>query len=212
MTTESMRVGREKLPEYWSRAADGAGRTVLSHAVRGGKAMPLLTGLGIVCLGGALWGAYGLVAGGDLTIAGWILVLLVPGGVAAFGAHCLNIVFLARTDYLLGGHGLIARNFSLWGSGQADEIPRASVVAVTQRYTPPGESSPTGAPGTWTTFLVWQGKNGHRDEFALAGIGSAAEARWLGPMLAAWAGVPLKRGYGEGLDEADPEELPGLDT
>lgn len=199
------------LPQYWSQAADGAGRTVLTYAVRGGKAAPVLTTLGAVCLLGGLWGIQWLLVGGGITVAGLIFAIVVPGGLAAFGAHCLNIVFLARDDYALGGHGLIARGYSLWGSGKATEIPRAAVTGIVQRYTPPGPSSPSGDPGTWTTFVAWKGKDGKEGEFALAGLGSPAEARWLGPLLAKWAGVPLRRGHGAGFEEADAAELPPLD-
>jgi len=88
----------------------------------------------------------------------------VPGGLVAFGLHCLDTAFWARREYAMNSLGLVARRHSLRGSGTVAEIPRAAVTEVAQRYSPPGPSSPSGSPGTWTTFLVWKGKDGRAQE------------------------------------------------
>ena len=44
------------------------------------------------------------------------------------------------------------------------------------------------------------------------GMGTASEARWLGAILASWAGVSIDRGYNDAFDQADPAELPTLDA
>lgn len=200
------------MPQFWSQARDESGRTVLTYAVRGGKAGAVLGALGAVCLLGGAWGIYWLLSGAEFTVAAVVFIVVVPGGLIAFGAHCLDTAFWARREYVLGSLGLVARRQSLYGSGATTEIPRASATAVTQRYTPPGRSSPTTSPGTWTTFLAWRRKDRHEDEFAFDGMHSPEEARWLGPLLAKWAGVPLKRGFGAQFEEADPDELPTLDA
>jgi hypothetical protein len=43
------------------------------------------------------------------------------------------------------------------------------------------------------------------------GQGSVEGARWLEPLLAAWAEASLTRGFGGGFAEADEKELPSLD-
>ncbi len=40
---------------------------------------------------------------------------------------------------------------------------------------------------------------------------SPEEARWLGPLLAEWAGVAVTRGFGSGFEEADEKEMPSLE-
>lgn len=98
-------------PPYWIRMQDASGQTVLSYAVRGGKAKRVLGLLGGACIAAGAWGAYWLLSGGGLTLAGVVLLVLVPGGLVAFGAHCLDTVFWARRDYLLGARGLISRRY-----------------------------------------------------------------------------------------------------
>lgn len=191
---------------------DAAGHTVLTYAVRGGRAGALLVALGAASVVAGAWGINWMLSGGGVTPAGLVFVVLVPGGLMAFGAHCLDTALWARREYVLSSLGLVAKRHSLRGSKLTMEIGRAAVTGVAQRYTPPGPSSPSGSPGTWTTFVVWQGGNGRMEEFALDGLGSPDEARWLGPLLAKWAGKPLTRGHGAAFDEADPAELPTLDA
>jgi hypothetical protein len=199
------------VPQFWSRSVDDAGRTVLTYAVRGGRAGVALGTLGAACLFGGAWGAWWMLAGGDATVAGLVFTIAVPGGLIAFGLHCLDTALWARREYAMNSLGLVARRQSLRGSGTVAEIPRAAVTEVAQRYSPPGPSSPSASPGTWTTFLAWKGKDGRAQELALDGMHSPDEARWLGPLLAKWSGAPLKRSHGAEFEEADPDELPGLD-
>lgn len=202
----------DKLPEYWTQTSDTAGLITLTYAVRGGKAQVLLGALGIFCLLAAAYGTYWMLSGGGVTAAGVVLVLLVPGGLAIFGAHCLDTVFWLRHEYLLGPKGLTARRLSLRASGIPIEISRRAVTAVAQRYTPPRQSDSRTSQGTWTTFLSWRRNDGRTDEYAFVGLGTASEARWLGPILASWAGVSVERSHSAAFEEADPAELPTLDA
>jgi hypothetical protein len=147
---------------------------------------------------------------GDLTIPGYVLLLVVPGGGLLFGLRCLDVALRARTDYTLGLRGLAVRQQSLFG-GKAVEILRQAIASVFQRYTPPDSSAPTSSPGTWTTFVSYrEGKSAKTKDLALDGLGTPDEARWLGPLLANWAGVTLGRGFDASNDEADAAELPTL--
>jgi len=193
-----------RLPPYWTLLQDASGQTVLSYAVRGGKARLVLGALGVACLAAAAWGAFWLLSGGGLTVAGVVLVVLVPGGLAAFGAHCLDTVFWARREYLLGARGLTTRRYSLRGNRTEKEIERSAITGVVQRYTPPGDSEASSSEGTWTTFLAWRRQDGRLDEYAFGGMGSSAEALWLGPIVAGWAGVLIERGRGPMLDQSEP--------
>ena len=189
-------------PPYWTLRQDASGQTVLSYAVRGGKAKRVLGLLGGACIAAGAWGAYWLLSGGGLTLAGVVLLVLVPGGLVAFGAHCLDTVFWARRDYLLGARSLISRRYSLRGGGIDKEIERSAITGVVQRYTPPGDSEASGSEGTWTTFLAWRRQDGRLDEYPFGGMGSSAEALWLGPIVAGWAGVLIERGRGPMLEQS----------
>lgn len=198
-------------PEFWTQSASGTGGTLLTYAVRGGKARIVLGALGWISLLSGAWFAYWMLSEGEITVAGAILLLLVSGSLVAFGAHCLDIVFRARTEYVMNSHGLIATRYCLWGNKRT-EIARSAVLGVAQHYSPPGPSSPSGSPGTWATVVGYRStKRGRDDELALDGQGSPEEARWLGPLLAKWADKPLRRGFGAEFDEADPADLPSLD-
>jgi hypothetical protein len=198
-------------PQYWTQAISGEGGTLLTYAVRGGAGQSAVTALGIAFLLGGAYALYWLLAGEGLTVAG-ALLLLVPAGALLFGVYCLDVTLLARTEHLLGSHGLSVRRISLFGATRTD-IPRRAVVAIRQHYSPPGPSAATGAPGDWVTFVACrpdaQDKTGAH---AMGGLHTAAEARWLGPLLADWAGVPLERGFAAGFEEADPAELPDPDA
>jgi len=189
-------------PPYWMLMQDASGQTVLSYAVRGGKAKRMLSLLGGACLAAGAWGAYWLLSGGGLTLAGVVLLVLVPGGLMAFGVHCLDTVFWARREYLLGTRGLVSRRYSLRGSGIDKEIERGAVTGVVQRYAPPSDSEASGSEGTWTTFLAWRRHDGRLDEYPFGGMGSSAEALWLGPIVAGWAGVLIERGRGPMLEQS----------
>ena len=199
-------------PPYWSFSVDSRGETTLTYAIRGGKAHVMLATLGATAVVGGIGFIVWMVGGGGLTIAGVVFTIVVGGVLLAFGAHCLDIVFLARSEYLLRRSDFVAGRSSIWGKKRT-EIKRSNITAVAQRYSPPESSSSTGAPGTWTTFLVSRKKVGKgSDEFPIDGQGSVEEARWLGPLLAEWAGVPSTRGFGSEFEEADEKELPSLEA
>jgi hypothetical protein len=195
-------------PEYWSKAADSGDGTTLTYAVRGGgtqKAVSLLGGA--LVLGGA-WAIWWLVAGGGLTVAG-VVFLLVPAGCILLGVHCLDITLRAHTSYLLGKETLAVWRSALFG-GTTLSIPRQSITGISHRYSPPGKSSPTGTAGTWVTAVGYRENGGTAKELVLDGLATREEARWLGPLFGTWAGVPLQRGFASGFQEADRDELPAL--
>lgn len=203
--------GSAGTPPYWSSAANSRGETTLTYAVRGGNARVVLAMLGTAAVAGGLGFIFWMVGGGELTIAGMVLTIAVGGTLLVFGAHCLDTVFLAKSEYLLGKFAFIACRSSMWGRKRT-EIPRSAVTGVAQHYFPPDSSSATGNPGTWTTFLVSRKKTGKgSDELAFDGMRSPEEARWLGPLVAEWAGVAVRREFGSGFEEADEKEMPSLD-
>lgn len=192
-------------PPYWRVGTDSSRALVVSYVPRGGKAIVAVAVLGVSCLAAAAAFASSIVGAGT-TIAGWILVTIVSGSAAAFGLHCLQRVLYERHDYRLGSASVIASHRSLWRGTRSVEIPRADITHIAQQYSPPKRGAARSDPGSWVTFL------GRKDsDFALAGMGTEAEARWLGPLFAQWAEVPLKRTHGAGFDEADAAELPSLD-
>jgi hypothetical protein len=200
-----------RIPAYWTSSKDSRGETTLTYAVRGGMAQVMLAILGATAVSCGIYFTVYIIGGGGVTIAGIVVTIVIGGPLLAFGAHCLDIVFLARTEYLLRRADFIACHSSMWGKKRT-EIQRSAITGVAQHYSPPGKSSPTGAPGTWTTFIVSRKKVGKGiDEFPLDGQGSVEEARWLGPLLAEWAEAPITRGFGGGFEEADEKELPSLD-
>ncbi len=197
-------------PVFWTESISNEGGTLLTYAVRGGAKQAALTALGAGFTLGGAWFLYWLLGDG-LTIAG-ALLLLVPAGGVLFGLYCLDITLLAHTAHLLSRHGLSVRRYSLFGSTNTD-IPRQAIVEISQRYSPPGPSAATGSPGDWVTFVVYRPTGDDKaTEHAMGGLHTEAEARWLGPLLAEWAHVPLRRGFGAGYEEADPAELPDPDA
>ena len=197
------------LPLFWTIDTTGVEGVRLTYAVRGGVKQLALVAFGAALLLGGLYGVYWLMAGGGLTAAGYVF-LLVPGGVALFGVYVLDIALLARTTYLLGSVLFVWTRHSIFGE-KSLEIPRGSVKAITQQYSPPGPSAPTGAPGDWTTFVSYHDTStGKPNDFALDGLKTPEEAVWLGPLLAGWGGVELRRGFGPAFAEADPAELPAI--
>ncbi|TWO70796.1 hypothetical protein FN976_14730 [Caenimonas sedimenti] len=186
--------------------------TQLTFAVRGGAKQWALVALGSALVCGGLYGIYWLFEGsGELTVAGYIF-LLVPAAVAVFGVYVLDIALMARTTYVLGARTLTHARESLF-QRKRTEIARDTVTAITQQYSPPGDSHPAGHPGDWTTFVVYTlpGERKVR-ELAIDGLNSQAEARWLGPLLAKWAEVKMKRGFGPAFEEADAAGLPDLSS
>jgi hypothetical protein len=196
-------------PSCWTAGATDTGAVRLTFAVRGGLKQYLLAALGAALLLGGLYGSWWMLAGGELTLAGFIF-LAIPAGIALFGVYVLDIALLARTTYVLDS-GLFAwRRYSIFGN-KSLEIPRQQVRGISQQYSPPGRSQPRGHPGNWTTFVSYEvvGTKKARD-LAIDGLSTPEEARWLGPVLAKWSGVRLQRGFGASYAEADPAELPDL--
>lgn len=196
-------------PLFWSVDTSSPDGLRLTYAVRGGARHLALILFGLAVLAGGLYALYWLVAGGDLTAAGYVF-LLVPCGVVLFGVYVLDIALLARTTYLFNNVLFVWTRHSLFGD-KSLQIPRGSVKAITQHYSPPGSSSPRGAPGDWTTFVSYHDSTtGKPNDFALDGLKTPEEAAWLGPLLAKWGEVRLQRGFGAAFDEADPAELPEI--
>jgi hypothetical protein len=198
-----------EMPPHWTRDISGEGGERLTYAVRAGGGHAFLVALGALCVLGGAWAAFWLLTEGELTVAGVIFLVLIPGGAMLFGVYALNIALWLRHDYLLGRYALAARTYSLFGD-KRHEIARADIVGIRQYHTPPKHSSPSGATGDWTTFVAYRPAGGKEQEWPLQGADTEAEARWLGPRLAKWANVPLKRAHGAGFEEADPAELPDL--
>lgn len=196
------------IPQYWTQTLDGTGATVLTHAIRGGMAPLIMAAFGIACLAGGIGSAYWLITEGEMSIGGAIFILVAPGGVAAFGVYCLNIAVWARTEYAFTRHGVTERRYSVWGD-KTRQIERGSIDAISQNYSPP--SSGSGSQGTWATLIEFTDKQGAYDHLLFDGMDTKAEAQWLGPWVTEWAGVSLKRGFGDAYQEADEKELPQLD-
>jgi hypothetical protein len=197
-------------PRYWTRGISGEGGEIISYAVRSGRGYAFLLGLGTVFVLGGAWAMYWLATGGELTIGGLVLILLLPGGAMLFGVYSLNIALWLRHDYLLGRHAFAARSYSLFGDKRL-EIPRQAITGISQAYSPPSQGSATGTRGDWVTFVTYRkAETGKTDDYPIDGQHTPEEARWLGALLSGWAGVPLQRGFGAANVEADPDDLPRL--
>ena len=197
------------IPLFWTNHVEPEG-TRLTYAVRGGVKQGVLVALGAALLAGGLYAIYWLFAGsGELTVAGYVF-LLVPAGVATFGVYVLDIALLARSSYLMDALTLTAARESLFVNKRV-QIGRSAIDHLHQQYAPPGESAPSGDPGSWTTFVAYT-KPGEKKlrELPIDGLCSEGEARWLGPLIATWAGVKLQRGFGPAFEEADVSELPDV--
>ncbi|QEA11572.1 hypothetical protein [Comamonas flocculans] len=197
------------LPEFWRSETTASGSERLIYAVRGGRAfLPLLV-LGAGLIGAGVWGAGALGWGADLTVAGWVLFIVAPGGAVLAGVYVLDVLFWRQHSYTFDASMLRVAERSLFFRRES-EIARSLVRGVELAYTPPREDAATGDPGRWATLLEYQRPDGESATLALTGMGSEEEAHWLGPLLADWAQVKLARGFGAAVaDEADPEELPG---
>ena len=207
---QGMGDGVVSLPPFWSETADGTGATLLIYAIRGGLAQFAVAVLGVACFVAGASGAFWLLTEGELTIGGMIFIVLVPGGAIAFGVYCLNIAWWARTEYAFTNQQLTARSYSIWGN-TTRQVSRSSIRAINQNYAPPESGSAASSPGTWATILDLADEHGADGQLVFEGMGSAAEARWLGAWVSRWAGIPLKRGFGAAFVEADEKELPSLD-
>ncbi len=123
------------------------------------------------------------------------------------GVYILDRILYTRTYYHFGGDALRILRRSLFRPF-AQEIAKQSVTGVSIKYTPPPANTAT---ERWTTFIHYKDRGNNRIQYlAMDGMESAEEARWLGPLLAQWGSVPLKKGFSDGFEEADPDELPKL--
>lgn len=196
-------------PSCWTVDRTETGAMRLTFAVRGGLKQYALAGLGAVLLLAGFYGVYWMLAGGELTVAGFVF-LLIPAGVALFGVYVLDIALLARTTYVMDSGMLAFRRSSLFGD-KSLEIPRQQIKGISQHYSPPGDSQPQGHPGSWATFVSHESVGSRKPtDLALDGLSTPEEARWLGPLLAQWTGIPIQRGFAASYDEADRAELPDL--
>jgi hypothetical protein len=204
-----MTASDQSLPSCWTVDTADTGGMRLTFAVRGGLKQYLLSALGAALLAGGLYAIYWLLTGGELTVAGFIF-LVIPAGVALFGVYVLDIALLARTTYVLDSGNFAWRRHSIFGDKSLD-IPRQQVKGISQQYLPPGYSQPQGHPGSWSTFVSYEeiGTRKARD-FAMTGLSTPEEARWLGPLLADWAVVTIQRGFSAAYVEDVPVELPDL--
>lgn len=193
--------------QFWAREPDSQGGERLSYAVRGGSSQAVLMGLGMALVAAGLAGALWLARGGGLTVAGWILLVLVPGGAILGGAYLLDRALWARTDYVLGNGMIAVRHVSLFGTRRL-EIPRSLILGLVQQYTPPGHSAPAGSEGDWVTLVEWRTPEGQHKGLVFDGLHTDQERRWLGPLLAEWTRMPIRRGFSASAEEADPAELP----
>lgn len=194
-------------PRFWTHSPDGAGRVQLAYAVRGGAVHAVLVAVGALLVAGGCAAAFWLVRGWGLTAAGWVFLVLAPGGAVLAGVYVLDRMLWMRIEYALGDGVLGAHRVSFFGNARTD-IPRSAILGIAQRYSPPHKDAPSGDPGTWTTFVEWRTPEGERRDLAIDGLHSAEERRWLGPLLADWAQVPLTRGHAAGFEEAPASELP----
>ncbi len=196
------------LPRYWRQQATPSGGTRLVYAVRGGAALWVLLALALMLFAASIASARWLGWGADLTVAGWLLFILLPGGAALAGVYVLDVLFWRQTQYTLDEGTIDVRVRSLF-HGHGTQIARAMVTGVEQAYTPPAQDAATGDPGTWAVLVNYRAIKGHAASLALVGMGSEEESEWLGPLLAQWAKAPLARGFGASVaDEANPAELP----
>jgi len=195
-------------PTGWSESTTPSGDTLLIYSIRGSKnqAIPLILGGGALGLG--LWGLYWLLGAGGLTLAGYIF-LLVPAGTALFGLYALDIALFATTTYRLAPGLFSADRRALFKSWRRD-IPRARINRLFQQYTPPRASASHSNQGDWVTFLGYE-EGGKAKDFPISEMSTPEEAKWVGKQLARWSGLPIGRGFGAGLEEADPSELPDLE-
>lgn len=203
-----MPAASSRPPQFWTREPDSQGGERLSYAVRGGVPQAVLMGLGGALVAAGLAGAFWLTWGGGLTVAGWIFLVLVPGGAVLAGAYVLDRALLARTDYVLG-NGMIAVQYVSFFGARRLEIPRSLILGLVQQYTPPGQGASAANQGDWVTLVEWRTPEGQRKDLAFEGLHTDQERRWLGPLLAEWARMPIRRGFSASAEEADPAELPG---
>jgi hypothetical protein len=193
-------------PQFWAESADAAG-TVLTYAVRGGKSFYLLIALGAAAVLFCASVLLRWLTAGDLTGAGFVFLLLPVAGIV-FGAHCLDVALRAKTEYVLGSAELDYRRHALFGA-RPMRISRASIVEIFQQWTPPGQSAPSGSPGTWATLIRYHAEASKKPkEFAFDGLGTPEEARWLGPLLTRWADAPLRKDVAASAVEGGPDDLP----
>lgn len=198
------------VPRFWTMER-GEGFVSFRYAVRGGPlhVVLVLTGSALLLLGlyGVVWIAEGWFGPEGEFLVGSLLGVLFALAFAAAGFYMVNRMLFSSASYRLEPGQLKVEIRSLTG-GRRDVVEKSQLVNVTQPYTPPGASSPRGSEGIWSTLLVYRTGEGKERSLALEGLGSSAEARLFGPLLAKWGGVDLKREFSAGFEEVPAEELP----
>lgn len=178
----------QSAPAYWTTCREPEGE-VLTFAVRGGRYQVLIVVLGAALVASALALAGWLMVGGEMTIAGLIFIVVVPGACLALGAHCLDIALRARTEYRLAAERLTATRYAIWGN-RRQEVARSRITRISRRYARPADNMPAGTKGTWGVVVVHQDDGGRERELHVDGTHASEEATWLRKQLAGWARVP----------------------
>jgi len=204
-------ISEAPVPAPWVRELKSTGEPLFTCGVQAGPGRNFLVGVGVVfCLLGG-WGLYWLLTGErPQTFEGYFSFLL-PAGVVLCGFFCFDAALFARSRYQIGGDALTAQKVSLFRRQRA-VIPRKSVVALWQKYSPPDPTAPSSTPGDWVTYLVLDTDEGGDGvaEVPLDGVHSAEEAVWLAGLLGRWAGVPVERSFAPDVNQASAGPLPQL--
>jgi len=198
------------IPSPWSQEITGQGETLLTCGVPAGPGRNLIIGVGVVfCVLGLLGMGWLLTVAPPQSIEGY-LSFLMPAGVVLCGLFCFDAAFFAKSRYLIGATGLSIQRTSLFRRHQF-VVPRTSVLAIWQKYTPPDPTAPSSTPGDWVTYLVCDESEGQEvGQVPLDGGHSADEAVWLAALLSRWAGVPVERTFAPNVDETSAGPLPVL--
>lgn len=123
-------------------------------------------------------------------------MLVILGGVA-FGVRVPDRMLFATTRYRLGEYRLFATVNSLFKRSSI-EIARRQILQILRLYTPPETVKDE---GTYRTIVIYRMPNAGRGELASEGI-TEQEAERIGPMIAEWANVPMRRDFAAGYEEA----------
>lgn len=208
--SQNVNISEAAIPSPWSQEITGCGKIRLSCGVPSGPGRNLIIGVGVVfCVLGLLGMGWLLTVDPPQSIEGY-LYFLMPAGIVLCGLFCFDVAFFAKSRYQIGETGISIQRTSLFRR-QRFAVPRASVVGIWQKYTPPDPMAPSSTPGDWVTYLVCDRSDGQEvGQFPLDGVHTADEAVWLAGLLSRWAGVPVKRTFAPNVDEASAGPLPVL--
>jgi len=183
---------------------------LITCGVPSGPGRNLIIVVGVVfCMLGILGMGWLLTLGTPQSTEGYFYFLM-PLGVVLCGIFCFDAAFFAKSRYLIGETGLSIQKISLFRR-QRYVVPRASVLGILQKYTPPDSMAPSSTPGDWVTYLVCDGIEGQEvGQVPLDGVHTANEAVWLAALLSRWAGVSVKRTFDPNVDESSAGPLPVL--